>query len=173
MLERDMTASSSVEFAALRATLDGTRRHILDIVDALDDEQLGAAMLPSGWTVLELLRHLTLGDERYWFSSIIGGDDLDWVPTGPRADWIVEPGQTAASIIAAYREQIAASNDVLSDVEPDDPPRRRDPLWDTWGIDFESVRVVVLHVIVEIATHAGHLDAAVELLDGRQRLVLD
>jgi hypothetical protein len=32
---------------------------------------------------------------------------------------------------------------------------------------------VILHVIVETATHAGHLDICRELADGGQRLVLD
>ncbi|WP_240434898.1 DUF664 domain-containing protein [Streptomyces sp. YIM 130001] len=34
------------------------------------------------------------------------------------------------------------------------------------------LRDVVLHVITETACHAGHLDAARELVDGRRRLVL-
>jgi Protein of unknown function (DUF664) len=168
-----MTAHRSTELIQLQAALDSKRQHILEIINGLDDEQLRIAALPSGWTPLELLRHLTLGDERYWFSSIIGGEDLDWVPTGPRADWHVGPDDTAASIIDAYREQIAASNMALDGVDPDEPPQRRDSLWDTWGIDFPNVRVIVLHMIVETATHAGHLDAVVELIDGRQHLVLD
>lgn len=163
----------STELGALRAALDGQRQHVLDLVDRLDDDQLRTAMLPSGWTPLELLRHLTLGDERYWFSSIVGGDDLAWIPVGTRADWQVDPDRAAAAIIGAYRKQIVASNAVLDDVDPDDPPRRRDPLWDEWGIDFESVRVIVLHMIVETATHAGHLDAVVELITGHRHLIVD
>ena len=31
---------------------------------------------------------------------------------------------------------------------------------------------VLVHVILDAATHAGHLDAARELIDGRQHLVL-
>ena len=30
----------------------------------------------------------------------------------------------------------------------------------------------MLHMIVETATHAGHLDAVREILDGHQRLVM-
>ncbi len=168
-----MTTHSADEMTVLRSALDGARKHVLGIVDALDDDQLRTASLPSGWTPLELLRHLTLGDERYWFASIIGGDDLSWVPTGERADWNVTDDLAPTAMIAAYRDQIAVSNEVLDAVTPDDPPRRRDPLWDTWGVDFQNVRVVVAHMIVETATHAGHLDAAVELLDGRQHLVMD
>ncbi|WP_420452363.1 DUF664 domain-containing protein [Ilumatobacter sp.] len=168
-----MTERLADEMTVLRSALDGARQHILGIVDDLDDERLRTATLPSGWTPLELLRHLTLGDERYWFASIIGGDDLDWVQPGPRADWRVPDDMTPSSVIDAYRDQIAVSDRVLDGVEAADPPRRRDPIWDTWGVDFESVRVVVVHMIVETATHAGHLDAAVELADGRQTLVMD
>ncbi len=168
-----MTRRGADELTALRLALDDTRHHILGVVDALNDEQLRTAVLPSAWTPLELVRHLTLGDERYWFSSIIGGGDLDWVPTGEKADWQVPADMTPASVIDAYRRQIAASNDALDRIDPDDPPHRRDPLWDTWGVDFANVRVIVLHMIIETATHAGHLDVAAELLDGRQHLVMD
>jgi hypothetical protein len=164
---------NSVELVALRAELDSARRHVLEIVDGLDEDQLNRTHLPSGWSPIELVRHLTLGDERYWFASIVGGESLDWVPVGVRADWRVEPGTTASEVIADYRRQIETSNVVLNSVLPDDPPRRRDPLWDDWGIDFPTVRASVLHMIVETATHAGHLDAAVELIDGRQHLVID
>jgi hypothetical protein len=37
---------------------------------------------------------------------------------------------------------------------------------------LSTVREVILHVIVETACHAGHLDAARELLDGRQWFVM-
>lgn len=168
-----MTGHRSEEFVQLRAALDGTRVHVMDTVDGLDDQQLRTAALPSGWTPLELLRHLTLGGERYWFSSTIGGESLEWIPVGPRADWVSGAHDDSASIIDAYREQVEASNTVLDGGAPDDPPRRRDPLWETWGIDFPTVRNIVLHMIVETATHAGHLDTVVELIDGRQHLMLD
>lgn len=37
---------------------------------------------------------------------------------------------------------------------------------------YDDVRAVLVHLLVETATHAGHLDAARELIDGRQHLVL-
>jgi hypothetical protein len=157
----------------LREALDRTRRHILDVVGGLDEALLRRAALPSGWSPLELVRHLTLADERYWFSSIVGGEDLGWLPVEPQGDWTVQPEESAVSVVDAYRRQIVASNAVLDRVAPDEPPKRRDARWDTWGVDFPNVRFIVLHMIAETATHAGHLDAAVELFDGRQRLVVD
>lgn len=171
--ESPSSEKRSVELDALRATLDGLRRTVLNIVTAFSEIQLHTAALPSGWTPLELVRHLTLGDERYWFTSILGGGDLDWIPQGPRADWLLGPDDTATSIIDDYRNQIEASNAALDGLNPDDPPRRKDPMWGEWGIDFPTVRVILHHVIVEAATHVGHLDAAAELLDGRQRIVMN
>ena len=168
-----MTGSDSAELVALRAALDNTRGHVLEILDSLDDHELRRSTLPSEWTPLELTRHLTLGDERYWISSIIGGEPLDWVPVGERADWLIDPATPAADVIADYRRQIQTSNTVLDDVAAGDPPRRRDPLWHEWGTDFPTVRAILLHLIVETATHAGHLDATAELLNGRQHLVID
>jgi hypothetical protein len=38
---------------------------------------------------------------------------------------------------------------------------------------MDSLRTIMLHVITETACHAGHLDAARELIDGRTWLVLN
>jgi hypothetical protein len=38
---------------------------------------------------------------------------------------------------------------------------------------MQSLRHVMLHVITETATHAGHLDVVRELIDGRRWIVLD
>jgi hypothetical protein len=118
-----------------------------------------------------MLKHLALGDEHYWFRSIIGGQPILEFPE-PNGDWLIGEHDTADGIIAQYRHEIAESNAVLSTVAAADPPRQRDPLWDEWGIDFPSVRYILLHMITETACHAGHLDATRELLDGTQWLVL-
>jgi hypothetical protein len=39
-------------------------------------------------------------------------------------------------------------------------------------MDFPTLGVVLLHVMTETDVHSGHLDAVVELLDGRQWIVL-
>ena len=132
-----------------------------------------ASTLPSGWTPLELVRHLTIGVERYWFHCIVDGSDLSELPSGPRADWTLDADDTARSILADYRAAIAVSDRILDEVEVGGAPRQPDPGWEAWGVEFPTVRSVMLHVIVETATHAGQLDAAVELHDGRQHLVID
>ena len=46
--------------------------------------------------------------------------------------------------------------------------RQPDPRMGEWGKRFSSLRVVMLHMLKETAGHAGHLDGAAEILDGRQ-----
>lgn len=166
-------ARGDVEKRSLLRTLTNQRNHILSIVDDLDPEQLRQSTLPSGWTPLGLVRHLTLADERYWFGSIVGGAPFGWFPDGPGADWLVAADESAEDVIGAYRREIASSDEIIAATDIAEPPRQRDPQWEEWGLDFGDLRVILLHMIVETATHAGHLDAAVELMDGRQWIVME
>ncbi|MBM6400124.1 DUF664 domain-containing protein [Phycicoccus sonneratiae] len=163
---------SAAERTALLGRLSGVRRHVLDQLDGLDDEQLRRPVLPSGWSCLGLVRHLTLSDERYWFEVVVAGGPLDFFPEGENADWVVGPDEPAADVLAAYRAAVAAADDVLAATDLDAPPARTEPWWAEVGMAFPDVRSVVVHVLVETATHAGHLDAVRELLDGRQHIVL-
>jgi uncharacterized damage-inducible protein DinB len=157
------------DHSLLRA-LDVARHHVLDQLEGLDDEALRRAVLPSGWTCLGLVRHLTLSDERYWFEVVVAGGPLDWWPEGERGDWRVADDETAADVVAAYRSAISASDRILAEVSLEAAPSRREPDWPPER--FTDVRSVVHHVVVETATHAGQLDAVRELLDGRQYIVL-
>jgi uncharacterized damage-inducible protein DinB len=164
---------SANEMSELIEALDHQRQHIFSAIAGLSSDQLSRPVLPSGWACLGMLKHLALADEHYWFRSIIGGQSLDgFFPTEPNGDWTMGDHESAESIVALYQYEIAESNRVLLTVEPSDAPAQRDPRWDAWGADYPTVRSVLLHMIVETACHAGHLDAARELLDGKQWLVM-
>lgn len=154
----------------LWAALAGLRGHVEGILDGLDEAALHRAVLPSGWSFLAMIRHLT-GMERFWFVDVLGG--VPWTaPGGSEEDeWRVAPEESAAAILDAYRAQTADSDRVLASLDLDDAPAWwPEDLFGDWRLD--TVRAVVLHVITETACHAGHLDAARELVDGRQWLVL-
>ena len=159
------------ERTQLIATLDGARHHILGALDGLSEEQLREPVLPSGWSPLGLVKHLTLADERYWFRCVLGGEPDDYFPEGPRADWDVT-NETTDEILAAYRAEIERANTLVQTKSLDDPPTWRDPRWQSWAEAFPDVRSVLLHMIIETATHAGHLDATRELIDGRQWIAM-
>ena len=152
--------------------LRGRRAHILDQLEGLSETDLRRPVLPSGWTCLGLVRHLTLSDERYWFEVVMAGGDLGFWPEGEGADWLVAPDESGADVLAAYRSAIAASDAIIGRSSLDDPPARPEDWWAEAGLRFPDLRSVLVHVIVETATHAGHLDAVRELIDGRQYIVL-
>ncbi|WP_026374284.1 DinB family protein [Agrococcus lahaulensis] len=161
----------------LLGALDAQRRHVLAAVDGLTDAQLRAAVLPSGWSPIGLVRHLTLGGERYWIHTVMAGEPLDYWPIdrpeldeGRPADWRVEPHESTDAVLDEYRDAIARSDGILAALPLDAAPRHREPDWQAER--FADLEAVLLHVILDAATHAGHLDAARELLDGRQHLVL-
>ena len=118
---------------------------------------MNRAIVPSGWTPAGLIEHL--GDaERVWFQNVIADESTD------------EPGaptRTVAEALAYYRACVARSDDILGVTPLDAQPAAR-PMVDI-GIPYEvrTVRDVVLHLIEETARHAGHLDIARELIDGR------
>jgi len=160
------------ERSLLLRRLTGQRRHVISQLDGLSDEQLRRPVLPSGWSCLGLVRHLTLSDERYWFEVVVAGEPLDFWPEGDNGDWRVDPHETAEAVLAAYDSAIARSDEIVGERRLDDPPAQPEDWWESAGMSFPDLRTVLVHVLVETATHAGQLDAVRELLDGRQYLVL-
>lgn len=159
------------EKQALLYCLDQQRNHVTGILDGLTEEQLRRPALPSGWSCLGMVKHLALADEHYWFRCIMAGESLDFFPEERNSEWRVEAGEPSEDIFRLYRDEIARSNAIIQRTPIDAKPRQRDPWWGEWADRFTALRIVLLHVIGETATHAGHLDAAAELLDGRQWIV--
>jgi Protein of unknown function (DUF664) len=152
--------------------LNGQRGHVLTQLEGLSDEELRRPVLPSGWSCLGLVRHLTLSDERYWFEVVVAGQPLNFWPEGENGDWRVGPDEPAADVLTAYRTAIARSDEIISARRLEDPPESPEAWWHDAGLDFPDLRSIVVHVLVETSVHAGQLDAVRELLDGRQHLVI-
>ncbi|MFJ2842808.1 DinB family protein [Streptomyces griseofuscus] len=162
----------SGEVGTLLQVLDGQRRHVLGILDGLDPKDLRRPVLPSGWHCLGMVQHLTLDVERFWFRAVVAGDEtVVRNLTSGDAAWRVAPDTPAADVLERYRREAERADAVITATPADAPPA-----W--WPRDLfgephlHTLRDVLLHVITETACHAGHLDAARELLDGRRWLVL-
>lgn len=165
-------STSDSEKKLLLAKLRAQRAHVLGAVDGLDDATIRLAMLPSGWSFADLLSHLTWEDEKFWFGAIVAGDpDARAEFDGEPNLWVSTPGLSAAEILAAYKDACERSDEIIAatplDAEPSWWPEE---LFGNWRLS--SLREVMLHMITELATHAGHLDAARELHDGSQWMVL-
>ncbi len=151
---------------ALFMFLEAQRASVLAIISGLDAQALTTPVLPSGWTPLGLVEHLGYA-ERHWFQEIATGSaeplawpDDDHTPlTTPRPP---------SAVFAFYRDQCERSNAVLASTPLSTPSRGRHP--GSLGEEITDLRRIVLHMIEETARHAGHLDVARELLDGKTGL---
>jgi hypothetical protein len=157
------------ERAALVACLDAERGHVLEALSGLSDEALRRPMLPSGWSCLGLVQHLTLDVERFWFRAVVAGERVD-LESGDGA-WQVGSDTAAETVLDAYREEVRRANAIIAAT-----PLDAAPAW--WpeqifeDLPVRDLRRTILSVLTETACHAGHLDIVRELIDGRQRLVL-
>lgn len=161
------------EMQRLLTSLGAQREHVLGALSGVADEDLRRPMLPSGWTCLGMVQHLTLDIERFWFRGVVGGDPtvIDRRTDPADTAWRVPRDVEASTVLAAYRAEIEHGNRVLAAARLDAAPARwPDDLFGDWRL--ADVREIVLHVITETACHAGHLDAAGELIDGRTWMVV-
>ncbi len=154
------------ELAMLQHFLDAQRAAVLTIVDGLDATAMRTAPLPSGWTVIGMIEHLGHA-ERHWFQEVAlaAADEPPW-PAGYDAatDERFASNRTVDEVIAFYRAACNRSTDILAQIGLDAEPLGKHDRDIDDAID--SMRWIVLHMIEETARHAGHLDAARELLDG-------
>jgi len=150
--------------ALLIGYLRSYRQTLARKLEGLDDEQLRSPVLPSGWTPLELLKHLTFM-ERRWFSWDFLGRQLpdpfgDRDPADPHR-WATDPDDTVASLQEFLAEQAVVTEHVLTE-------HRLDELASTTGrfaTDPPTLGWIGFHVLQEYARHLGHLDAVRELID--------
>jgi hypothetical protein len=164
-----VTGTGDAEADALRHFLNAQRSVVLAIIHGLDETALKSVLLPSGWSPLGLIEHLGHA-ERHWFQQVMTGTavPLPW-PAGHDDDVADNAPFTtdhaAADVLAFYGDQCRRSDGVLATTSLDAPPLAEH------GLDLEDevpdLRWIALHMIEETARHAGHLDAARELLDGR------
>jgi uncharacterized damage-inducible protein DinB len=160
---------TTTESQALVSSLADQRDHVLGILEGLSEEDLLRPVLPSGWTCAGLVHHLAMDVERFWFRAVVAGEPIP--DEEPDNAWQVPAGLTAAMVLDSYRREIGLADAIIAANSLDSPPAWwPEDLFGSWRLD--DLREILLHVIAETATHAGHLDAARELIDGRQWIVL-
>jgi len=156
--------------AALLASLEAQRAHVLGCLEGLSAEDLSRAVLPTGWSCLGLVQHLALDVERFWFRTVMAAEEVEDGRDRSASAWSVVPGTSTDVVVGLYRAETSLANAVIESTPLEAPPRNWPDLFGDWRL--ADLRAVLLHVITETACHAGHLDAARELIDGGTWLVL-
>ena len=158
------TAPRASRAEVLLGYLDFFRGVVVEKIDGLPDEQLRGSVLPSGWSPLALVSHLTSVESRWVVWGFAGEEVPD--PWGDERDgrWTVRADEPAEHVVAALQRQAARTREVVSSHDLTDRGRPGER-WD--GAPPAVLKRVLLHLVQEYARHAGHLDVVRELLDGR------
>ncbi|MFD9817197.1 DinB family protein [Streptomyces sp. NPDC059080] len=165
------------EHADLLAALAKQRHFLRFTARDLTDEQAGQRPTASELCVGGLIKHVT-SVERAWTGFIAEGasampdftkmTEADWARRAD--DFRMLPGETLTGVLDAYAEAADRTDELVASL-PDlgaDQPLPKAP-WFESGARW-SARRVVLHLISEIAQHAGHADIIRETLDGAKTM---
>jgi uncharacterized damage-inducible protein DinB len=150
------------EAETLSGFLDFQRATLLWKLEGLDDEQLRRPMVPSGTSLLGIVKHLAYV-ERGWFQRVWAGQEITvpWTEEDPDADWRIEPHETTKDVLALYEGECARSREIVAAASSMDEavvhPR--------WQAEV-SRRWILAHMLEETARHVGHADILREQLDG-------
>jgi hypothetical protein len=138
--------------AQFEAFLDEHRSELNGCLDELTEEQARRSLVPSRTTLLGLVKHATFV-EKVWFDEAVTCRPRAeiGIPATPDESFILQDGDTVATVQQAHREACEASRRATSSLGLDDllHGNRRGPL---------PLRWVYLHVLRELAQHCGHAD---------------
>lgn len=155
--------STSNERDALASFLDRQRDALVRKVRGVSDADARRAPTASSLSLLGLLKHSAVWEDR-WFQGIVAGRPLpDGWPAHkspiPDEDFLVGDQDTVEQWVARYEEAAETSRQIVAAMELGHSCARTDV------IDC-NLRCVLLHMIEETARHAGHADLIRETLDG-------
>jgi uncharacterized damage-inducible protein DinB len=132
----------------------------------LTDDQARAVPGPGTLSVGGLIKHVA-ATERGWIDLVAGRPS-----TGSQEGYVdgfrMGPDETLADVLARLDETAADTEAVIGAVDDlgRDVPVPKGVPWYPDDVDAWSVRWVLLHLVEEIARHAGHADVVREAIDG-------
>jgi uncharacterized damage-inducible protein DinB len=159
--------SPVTERAGLCECLDIQREALIHKLQGLSDEDARRAATVSSLSLLSLVKHSAIW-ERRWFQVIAAGRSVPGEWPGLESEELdstfrLTDEDTAETVVAYYREQIAASQEIVGSLDLDAPCA-----WPEMA--QRNLRWVALHMIEETARHAGHADIIRETIDGSRGL---
>lgn len=158
--------------ASLPGLLSDLRATTVRLLAGIEAVDFHRPLEPSGWTVIELVRHLTRDDEHYWFAMLVAGGATTSRAFDTHSGWPPShPGPlpvTKAEACREYEQAVALSEAVVAGLGLDEPTGWLDPTVPALHQPRTIGDVLVLAVL-EYSMHVGHLEAAAELFSGAGR----
>ena len=134
----------------------------------LGEEQARAMPSASALSLAALVKHAIWGEDT-WIGARVGDAVPDEGPAGWVAGFELTAEDTVPALLARW-EEVAARTERVVRAEPDlaRPVPLSAETRQYVAADVEpTVRWVLLHVVAELARHAGHADVVRESIDGK------
>lgn len=155
MADRRAPFPNADERTTLVAFLDYLRDSVVLKAEGVDEETVRRPMVPSGTSLLGLVKHLTMV-EVAWFQCTFAGREV----AIPAVE--LEDGDTTESVIAGYRAACTMSNEIVNSCPDLDQRSARAET----APEPMSMRWLLVHMVEETSRHAGHADILREQTDG-------
>ncbi|WP_328351458.1 DinB family protein [Mycobacterium sp. NBC_00419] len=159
---------------ALREFLAYQQSAFVAVAYGLTDDQARQTPTASALSIGGLINHAT-GVQNSWMQRVAaapGEPPADTRPFEERAreyeeQYVMRDDESLAQVLAAYGRQNAETLSLVESADLDAAvPVPRDAPWFPHDVEAWSVRWVFLHIISELARHAGHADIIRESIDG-------
>jgi len=162
-----MVVRVSDEKVDLVESLRRLNEAVLGKVGGLEEYDLRRPLTATGTNLLGIVKHLGCVQSGY-FGDVFGRpwtEPMPWLGEGAEinADMFATAAETSDQVVDLYRRSWVHAEQTFAVTDLDDtgmvawwPPERRHP----------TLRTVLLHMTVETARHAGHIDIIREMVDG-------
>lgn len=138
-------------------------------VYGLTREQATSTPSASSLNLAGLLKHVA-NCERSWVAGHLARREIEWDYEG---DFTLQDDESIEDILARIDAVAAETEEIVRGLpDLDVPVPVPDAPWFPKDVDAWSARWVLLHVIEELARHAGHADIVRESIDGSNAFVL-
>lgn len=159
----------SDERELLLAYLAQQRDGIRNAAYGLTDDQARLAPAAGTLTIGGLVKH-AIDMERGWIDTVLQRRpevNLQEAQSEYEANFRLAPDETLAGVLASWDDVAKETEAGISALELDHPvPVPQGVPWFPDDVEAWSVRWVLLHLVEELARHAGHADIVRESIDG-------
>jgi hypothetical protein len=144
------------------------------VAHGLTDDQARSTPTPSSLSVGALVKHAT-GVSRGWIARVTAAPQPPAPDDRPfeqrvaayQDEFVMRADESLDEVLRRFDAQADATLAALRDADPDTPvPVPGDAPWFPKDVESWSVRWVALHLVEELARHAGHADIIREAVDG-------
>jgi uncharacterized damage-inducible protein DinB len=158
------TESASSPAEVYLRYLDYFRTGVVARIESMPPAEVRASRVPSGWTPIELARHLTFV-ERRWLQWGFAGRDIGdpWADRGAGDRWQVAADEPVARVLRELQAEGENTRRLVAGHALDEAGAPG-PRWD--GAPPASLDRILIHLVQEYARHLGQLDVVTELAGG-------